>query len=50
MYYKDELMSKDIEELVSIAKEIVLKHGGTIKAESAEDTVMFTIVLPLKFT
>ena len=35
---------------LSIAKEIVLKHGGTIKAESAEDTVMFTIVLPLKFT
>ncbi len=35
---------------LSIAKEIVLKHGGTIKAESAEDTVIFTIVLPLKFT
>ena len=35
---------------LSIAKEIVLQHGGTIKVESVEDTVIFTIVLPLKFT
>ena len=31
---------------LSIAKEIVELHGGTIRAESAADTVTFTVTLP----
>ena len=31
---------------LAIAKEIVALHGGTIKADSREDTVTFTITLP----
>lgn len=32
---------------LAIAKEIVDRHGGSIKAESADDTVCFTVELPL---
>ena len=32
---------------LAIAKEIVALHGGTIRAESAESTVTFTVTLPL---
>lgn len=32
---------------LSIAKEIVTLHGGTIKAESKDETVVFTISLPV---
>ena len=31
---------------LAIAKEIVELHGGTIRAESADDTVTFTVTLP----
>lgn len=31
---------------LSIAKEIVMMHGGTISAQSADDTVTVTVVLP----
>ena len=31
---------------VSIAKEIVELHGGTIRADSTEDRITFTICLP----
>ena len=31
---------------LAIAKEIVELHGGTIRAESAHDTVTFTVCLP----
>lgn len=31
---------------LAIAKEIVLLHGGTIEAESKEETVTFTVLLP----
>lgn len=33
---------------LAIAKEIVELHGGGIKAESADDSIAFTVVLPLK--
>lgn len=32
---------------LAIAKEIVEKHGGKIKAESAEETIVFTVLLPI---
>lgn len=32
---------------LAIAREIVEKHGGTIRAESAEESVCFTVELPL---
>ena len=31
---------------LAIAKEIVELHGGTIRAESAKESVVFTVVLP----
>ena len=31
---------------LAIAREIVELHGGTIRAESAHDTVTFTVTLP----
>ena len=31
---------------LAIAKQIVLQHGGTICAESADGTVTFTVTLP----
>lgn len=33
---------------LAIAKDIVELHGGTIRAESAEETVTFTVALPLE--
>lgn len=35
---------------LAIAKEIVLLHGGKIKAESSDETVTFTVSLPKKKT
>ena len=31
---------------LAIAREIVELHGGTIRAESAKESVVFTVVLP----
>ena len=33
---------------LAIVKEIVELHGGGIKAESADDSITFTVVLPLR--
>ncbi|MEG0814302.1 MAG: ATP-binding protein, partial [Clostridium sp.] len=32
---------------LSIAEEIIHLHDGTIKAESENDTILFTVTLPL---
>lgn len=40
MYYKDDLMSKDIEELVSIAKEI----GADYKSNDTIETLTYSIL------
>lgn len=32
---------------LSIAKEIITRHGGTITAQSAEDLITFVVTLPL---
>ena len=33
---------------LAIAKQITELHGGTVSAESHDDTVMFTVIIPLK--
>ena len=33
---------------LAIAKQITELHGGTITAESHDETVMFTVIIPLK--
>ena len=33
---------------LAIAKEIVERHGGSIRAESADETIVFTVELPLQ--
>lgn len=33
---------------LAIAKELVEKHGGSIRAESAEESILFTVELPAK--